>query len=138
MRQELIQHALDQGNADDVDANTIAIATARALRLLFAELEPLVGAHAVLALYTRSLHLARSSFERPDPADPKPPSENLASLQQDLAARAPADARRAGETLLHSSTDLLASLIGEPLTHRLLLSAWGSPAADELSLENPQ
>ncbi|MBA2412469.1 MAG: hypothetical protein H0V63_06545, partial [Burkholderiaceae bacterium] len=127
MKQEIIQHALAEGHADGADANTVAVATARALRLLFAELEPLVGGPAVHALYTRSLHLARSSFERPGPAEPEPPSEMLTALQQDLAARVPADARRAGETLLHTSADLLVSLIGEPLTNRLLLSAWGSP-----------
>ncbi len=138
MQQEIIQHALAEGHADDADANTVAVATARALRLLFAELEPLIGGHAVRALYVRSLHLARSSFGRPDPAEPEPRSEMLTALQQNLAARVPADARRAGETLLNTSADLLVSLIGEPLTHRLLLSAWGSPAADEPSLEKSQ
>ena len=57
MRQEIVRHALGDGTAEDADANTIAFATVRALRLLVAELEPLVGMQAVCALYARSHEL---------------------------------------------------------------------------------
>ena len=42
-----------------------------------------------------------------------------------LAARAPLEAREASQALMLAFAGLLISLIGEPLTDRLLLSAWG-------------
>ena len=138
MRQKLIQHALGDGAAEGADANTVAVATARALRSLLEELEPLVGAEGVRALYARSLHLTRPSFGWLAPAKPEPLSDLVAGLQEDLALRVPAEARRAGAAQLHTFADLLISLIGEPLTHRLLHSAWGGSAADEPSQEKSQ
>lgn len=135
MRQQIIQHFLAKGPANDADAGTIAEASVRALRLLLAELEPLVGAQAARALYARSLHLTRSSFDWLSPAAGEPRSDLLAALHSDLVSRVPADARRAGEALLNTFADLLISLIGEPLTRRLLRSAWGTTAADESSQE---
>ena len=136
MRNEMIQSALGEG----ADAQTVATATVRALTLLFDAVKPLVGNLALRALYVRSLHLARSSLERPTPApsETESPDELLASLKRDLLSRAPAAARGAAEALLSAFADLLVSLIGESLTNRLLHSAWGSPATDEPSLEKQQ
>jgi len=140
MRNEMIQSALAEGAAEGADARTVATATVRALTLLFDAVKPLVGNLALRALYVRSLHLARSSFERPTPApsETESPDELLASLKRDLLSRAPAAARGAAEALLSAFADLLVSLIGESLTNRLLHSAWGSPATDEPSLEKQQ
>lgn len=138
MRQEIVQQALGDGAAEGADANTVAVATVRALRLLLAELEPLVGREGARALYARSLHLTRPSFEWLAPGKPQPLSDLVTGLQEDLALRAPAEARRAGAAQLHTIADLLISLIGEPLTHRLLHSAWGSSTADEPSQEKSQ
>jgi len=136
MRNEMIQSALGEG----ADAQSVATATVRALTLLFDAVKPLVGNLALRALYVRSLHLARSSLERPTPApsETESPDELLASLKRDLLSRAPAAARGAAEALLSAFADLLVSLIGESLTNRLLHSAWGSPATDEPSLEKQQ
>ncbi len=140
MRNEMIQSALGKGAITGADSRTVATATVRALTLLFDAVKPLVGSLAIRALYVRSLHLARSSFERPTsaPSETESPDELLASLKRDLLSRAPAAARAAAEALLSAFADLLVSLIGESLTDRLLHSAWGSPAANEPSLEKQQ
>ena len=106
----------------------MAVATVRAVESLMGELKPLVGGLATFALYARSLHLANASFEKPDPALQKL-QENLTSLHNDLSARSLEDARTASQALLRALVDLLASLIGQSLTDRLLRSAWGNPNA---------
>ena len=138
MRHEIIQRALAERAATGADSVIVADATVRALRLLHVELGSLVGDQAARALYARSLHLTRSSFSW-SPAAAEASDEFLTSLHADLASRLPTDARRAGETLLLTLSDLLISLIGEPLTHRLLRSAWGAPqVSDEPSQEKSQ
>ncbi len=138
MRHEIIQHFLDEETADGATQSIVPDAIVRALHLLLAELQPLVGAQAVRALYARSLHLTRSTCGWPPVAADLPFSDLITALHGELAARDVADARRAGETLLHTFADLLTSLIGEPLTYRLLHSAWGNPAADEPFQEKAQ
>lgn len=126
MRQEIIEHALGEGMAEGADSGAVAAAAVRSFKAVLAEVSPLVGVFATRALYVRSLHLARSSFRRPE-ADSEMTTE-LASLQNDLASRAPAEAKQAGQALLHAFADLLVSLIGMPLTHRMLRTAWGITA----------
>lgn len=127
MRSEMIQGALGAEAAEGADSKTVAGATVRALNSLFGELKPLVGELAMRALYVRGLHLARSSFERPSAADPESTEELLIPLLRDLVSRAPTEARCAAQALLLALANLLISLIGEPLTDRLLHKAWGLP-----------
>ena len=138
MREKIIQHALGGDAFSDNDAAARAAATVRALRLLFTELEPLVGTQAVRALYLRSLHLTRARFGWAAADQAEPLGEALSGLQRNLAVRVPAEAQDAGTALLNALADLLISLIGDPLTQRLLRSAWGSPSADESSEEKSQ
>ena len=109
---------------NEADADAVAAATVRAVESLMGELKPLVGRLATLALYARSLHLANASFARPYPALQKL-QEYLTSLRNDLSARSLEDARTASHALLRALVDLLASLIGQSLTDRMLRSAWG-------------
>ena len=125
MRQELIQSALGKDAADDSDSVALATATVRAVRLLLAELRPLVGELATSALYARSLHLARASFHRQILSYPLTHDELLAPLQVDLATRSRPESHRAARALLNSLVDLLVSLIGEALTNQMLSKAWG-------------
>ena len=127
MRSEMIHSVLGERAVEGADSKAVAGVAVRALTLLFVELKPLVGELALRALYVRSLHLARSSFERPGAGDLKSTDDLLAPLHQDLVMRAPVQARVAAEALLLALTDLLVSLIGEPLTDRLLHKAWGNP-----------
>lgn len=128
MPHPLIQRALANAT-DSVGAQGVAQETVHALSALFAALDPLIGEIAICSICIRSLHLAKSSFERP-----APPSRSidalLASLGQDLATRTFDDARRSAVALLDAMTALLDLLIGAPLTNRLLQSAWGASASD--------
>jgi hypothetical protein len=125
MRQEIIVSALGKDAAEGVDPGPLATSTVRAVRLLLAELRPLVGELATTALYGRSLHLARASFQQQILSKSVTHNELLALLQQDLASRSRPDAQRAARALLNSLVDLLISLIGEPLTNQILNKAWG-------------
>ena len=124
MRQEVISLVLGPGAAEDAGSGTISTETVRALGALMMELKPLVGESATLALYLRALHLARSSFERPA-GMVESVADMLAPLSRDLCGRDPNDAKAAAGALLRAFVDLLVSLIGEPLTYRMLRTAWG-------------
>ncbi len=137
MRHEMIEHALGKGVEHNAEAALVATSTVSAVRLLLRELKPLVGELAACALYKRSVHLARSSFQRA-PDDAQTHDELLAPLHQDLAGRSSAEAQKGSRALLHSLVDLLVSLIGEPLTHRLLQKAWGAQASAQAPEEKPR
>jgi hypothetical protein len=138
MREKIIQHALGGDALSDADAAAVAVATVHALRRLFAELEPLVGSQAVRALYSRSLHLTRARFNWAAADQGESLGAALSGLQRNLAERPPAETQRAGSTILNTLADLLTTLIGEPLTQRLLRSAWGSGTTDASSEEKSQ
>ena len=124
-RSEMIQAALGEAAVGDPDSKAVANATVEALSLVLAQLKPLIGMLALRALYARSLHLANASFERPG-ADRANPDELLAHLHRDLASREPGQALSAAQALLLALANLLVSLIGEPLTNRMMQKAWGN------------
>ncbi len=136
MRDDMIKQALGECGVD-ADSPAIAHATVTALTRLLEQLKPLVGELAWRALYVRSLHLARSSFIKPD-VDKNSPGDLLNPLQHDLSTRPQAAARAAAEALLLALADLLVSLIGNSLTVRLLHKAWDMPAAGTSAQEKPQ
>ncbi len=132
----MIHAALREGAAEGAGSTSIAGETVRALGLLLAELKPLIGQLALRALYVRSLHLANASFERPG-AELKTTAELLIDVHRDLVSRDPAEARGAAQALLLALVNLLVSLIGEPLTNRLLQKAWGNLPMALTSEEKP-
>ena len=90
-------------------------------------LVPIVGQRGMAALYKRTLHLARPTC----PWLPVTPEDvstgiDIAALTAALAQRTAADAAAAGARLLHNFHALLTTLIGEPLTERLLRSVWAT------------
>ncbi len=126
--QQLIEHALGEGATRGAEASVVATRTVVAVRLLLAELAALIGERAAGALYGRGLHLARAALPRPPPG-PATHDELLAPLHKELASRPSSEAQRGSRALLSALVDLLVSLIGEPLSHRLLTKAW-APRAD--------
>jgi len=122
-----IEAALGQAWKDGA-AGDVAAAAEHALRALFAELASLIGNDAVRALYLRALHVSVLSFTRPGQAS-EPMDALLAEFRQNMRDRQPVEARRAALALLESLVALLVSLIGQPLTLRLITSAWRSPPA---------
>jgi len=91
------------------------------------QLVAIVGDSGFESLYLRSLSLSSAAFPwlagsstvAPDSAS------RFDNLRASLEAQSAAQAREASKLLMLTFTDLLASLIGEPLTARILDSAWG-------------
>lgn len=131
MRKQIIDQALAEIAREEANSAEIARVTVGAVRALHAELAALIGSQAASALYARSIHLARLSFPWLSQTATVPLSARLTSLQSDLSARNTSEARQGGKGLLLTFTDLLVTLIGEPLTNRLLRSAWALPADNE-------
>ena len=139
MQRELILQALAPAAAGQPDSSGVAAACIRALDALFSELEPLVGLTGTRALYLRCLHITRESGGWPVAPDGAARVTLLTSLAEHIEARDADASRRASVALLTAFADLLISLIGEPLTLRLLQSAWGRPDdAGTPSLEYPK
>ena len=135
MRQELIQNALPAPTDPVSSAPLVAEAVVRALGHLMDELEPLVGMHGASALFGRSVHLVRRKHAAALTPAKGTRDEQLACLRDELARLDIAEARTISAALLTNFADLLTSLIGEPLTNRLLRSAWNLPPADAVPIE---
>jgi hypothetical protein len=97
-----------------------------------AALTPIIGSRGVGALYARSVSLLReehgwlkSAYDGANGVGP------FTALGAALEARAAAEAVAANGALLQTFYDLLASLIGGPLTARLLTPALDHPATGD-------
>jgi hypothetical protein len=135
MPAQLIRKAIARRVDDLHDANHIATSICNVLDLLQAELSPVVGSHAALALYVRAIHRTRSTVGWRVPVASMPTSTHWTGLHADLATRQPDDAYAAGVTLLSALVDHLTSLIGLPLTQRIVRSALRDAATDSPSQE---
>lgn len=90
-----------------------------------AALTPIIGPRGVAALFHRSMHLAAQSQPLLGELQLGPPSGlDLAGLQLRLGQHKPADAAAAAGLFLHTFHHLLGTLIGVPLTERLLRAVW--------------
>ena len=136
MQDDIIKQAIAQRAGERPDSGHVADAVVDALRLLHAELGLLVGTQAAAALCSHALHRTRLKVEWTTPPSAVLSDQMLVALRSDLHARTLAQAIFAGETLLFALVDHLISLIGEPLTHRMLQSAWGASVAVQTSREN--
>jgi hypothetical protein len=136
MLDEAIQRTLTQRAGESANAYSIAEATISTWHQAAVRLAPLIGAQGVQVLFRRSLHLTSAAIPwiAVDPHDDGS-AALLASLQARLAGREPVAASEAGQALLVNFTDLLATLIGESLTERLLAPVW-TPPSPESEQEN--
>ncbi len=130
MHDQIIKWALGGSVIDEPDSSSVSEATVRALELLLSQLAPVVGERASRALYSRSLHLARSSFAQPAGAADESRVDLFAPLGLELSSRSGEDALAAAESLLLAFSDLLILMIGDALTYLLLRKAWTDPEAD--------
>jgi hypothetical protein len=126
---EAIRTTLAQRAGHLPDADSTAEATAATWRLVTVQLAPVIGARGLDVLFSRALHQTSTAFpwlavavERGGSASPLP------SLMVCLAGQHTATAAEASCTLLLSFTELLATLIGQSLTTRLLAPVWASPS----------
>lgn len=96
----------------------------------------IVGEGGFNSLYARSVFLTQSSFPWLAAADLSSRQDwRFAQLKTSLAEQTPAQASAANSLLLITFTDILATLIGEPLTTSILRSAWGNDASDRAGKE---
>ncbi len=136
MHHETIRRTLVHGAGDAPDSGAIADATLSTWHQVAVRLVPVIGARGVDALFNRSLHVTSKTYPwlAVDGQD-----ENVAMLLSGLRARIETqqliDAVEACHALLVNFTELLASLIGDSLTKRLLISVW-VPAPTESEQEN--
>ncbi len=116
------------------DASVVAEAALGAWQQVAERLEPVIGARGVAVLFGRALHLTRKRFAWLVVAwDPADSGASLTHLKACIEARATEDAAQAGCALLATFTELLATLIGESLTERLLGPVWvpANPPTDQ-------
>jgi hypothetical protein len=131
IRRMLAQGARTQGAAGRPSSGAIATASAAIWTQVGQCLVPMIGTRGVDALFGRALQLTAATIpwlaaglEYEDGSGP------LANAMARLADRDPDAAEAASLVLLVTFTSLLATLIGEPLTDRLLDPVWGTPAPE--------
>ncbi len=113
------------------DASAIAEATLNTWRQVADRLAPVIGVRGVDALFSRSLHVTSKTFPWLAVAgNDGNGAARLAGLKARLAGQEPTAAAEAGHALLLNFTELLATLIGAPLTERLLAPVWLPPSPE--------
>jgi hypothetical protein len=109
--------------------NAASDAAAATWRLVELQLVPVIGTRGLDVLFRRALHQTTTAFpwlaaavDRGGSASPLP------SLMACLATQHTATATEAASALLLTFAELLATLIGESLTERLLAPVWARPS----------
>lgn len=104
--------------------------------LMAAQIISIIGEGGFNSLYARSLFLTQVTYPW---LAAKPLSsqtdQRFAKLRISFEERSPELISQANSQLLFTFTDILASLIGEQLTTRILSSAWSNLAQDRISKE---
>lgn len=96
----------------------------------------IIGEDGFSALYERSVSLAQPTFPwLTDITGSIPIHQRFAELRRMLEKQTPSQAREANSVLLLTFTGILATLIGEPLTTRILSAAWGADASHRTGKE---
>jgi len=97
----------------------------------------IVGEDGFNSLYARSIFLAQPEFPWLAANSLSPQTDQrFAELKKRLEGQTPSQAREANSLLLLTFTGILATLIGEPLTSRILRSAWDNDASYSTSKES--
>ena len=128
-------------NAGDVVDVTIQLWQALTPKLI-----SIIGEGGFNSLYARSLYLTHADFPWLAPGESNryltdavpwlAPGESSSAVSRftglkfSLERQSAAEAKQASLMLLLTVTNILASLIGEPLTIGILRSAWGDDASD--------
>lgn len=124
---QLIHRAVARSTGDAAD---IAIQLWQPLAF---QLTLVIGEGGFNSLYARSYYLTREAFPwlmADDPDDAAYPADSrFSDLKISLEGQSASEANKASHMLLLTFTNILASLIGEPLTTSILNSAWGDDAA---------
>lgn len=124
-RRQFIDSALARNSDEAADS---AIQT---WQQLASQLVSLIGEGGFHSLYARTLYLTRADFPwLPAVGAALSSDVGFEALRTSLEGQDAAHADKANRMLLLTFTDILASLVGEPLTTDILSSAWGDGASD--------
>ena len=118
----------------EADATIIASAAQRLCEQLARRVTPLISERGLAAIYARSVRLTQRQFPGlPTVATSGDLDGLFADWRQSLEHLEPAVAKAVAVAVLATFTEVLASLIGEGLTTRLLREAWPDFAFDSSS-----
>lgn len=131
-RRQAIRQALSRSVGTDSGAAALAAAFLGLWQQTARQLEPVIGARGVDVLFGRALHLTSRRFPWLPTTAHGNSTASLYVFQTCLAGRSAPEVSDAGETLLLAFTGLLAGMVGEPLTGRLLGAAWTVREPDTL------
>jgi len=130
-RRAAIRRTLKQRSGGAPGAAAVAEATIGTWLQVAERLAPVIGLQGVNVLFNRALHLTSTAFPWLTTAGERGDSAvQLAGIKARLADHEPEAAAEASYTLLVTFTELLGTLIGEPLTGRLLDPVWEFPPAE--------
>jgi len=133
---QAIRRELTREAGTNAYAKALAAAALRVYDTLAGQLALLIGDGGVRALTARSLHLVQRDFPWLAEAQEPVPSEGpFAQVAFCLERQEPAVATEAAAAALATLSGLLATLIGETLTMRVLRAAWSSVFPDETQQE---
>lgn len=126
LRHQIITKRVAQ-TTEKVDDAAISLWAKMATQIIL-----IVGEGGFNSLYARSIFLTQSTFPWLLSSPQPPPAEHrFEELKLSLAGQTPERASEANKLLLITFTDILASLIGEQLTIRILRSAWGNDVQNQ-------
>lgn len=122
---EAIRKTLRLRTGDSPDALAVARATSEIWLQMSAQLAPVIGGNGVDAILQRSLHLTSVVFPWLASSDGEMDNATFpVRISVLLAGCEPVVAAQASASLLITFTELLATLIGNSLTERLLAPVW--------------
>jgi len=138
MHREVIDRTLARRAGKAPDARAVAEASIDTWKQVTEQLAPVIGERGVDALVGRSLHVSSKNYPwLASAANDEKGGSRLERLKSRLIDREPdaAAAAAASALLLLTFSTLLATMIGEPLTERLLEPVW-APLEDDGQQEN--
>jgi len=125
-REQLIQTAMARGDGEVADT------VIQLWQSLASQLISIIGEGGFNALYARSIYLTREAFPWLVSGDALCAANvQFTDLKINLEGQNAIEAHKASHMLILTFTNILASLIGEPLTIGILNSAWGGDASDK-------
>jgi len=121
LRQQLVKRRISQPTEEEVAVTAIDLWEQMAAQII-----SIIGEGGFDSLYIRSVFLTRSTYPWLAAVLPKSKiGQRFTDLKISFEGQTPEQASAANSLLLITFTDILASLIGEQLTIRILRSAWG-------------
>lgn len=130
LRQRLVRVVTHHAGSS-TDAGAVAVAARRTRDELTAVFAPLISSAGVEALLGRAFDVAQREYPaRERRGDSAPADEPFGKVSYWLERQVPSAATDAAAAMFATFAELLATLIGEPLTTRYLQKAWPDGFSD--------